>query len=143
MENNVMFLDVTFFPLVDDMEQSLKRSWEIIPMVALKFPTDSYSVCGQFYQVDGLPAPTIIPTPFPKGVSLLLPTERGSVRVVRSKYFCEPISFVYASELRNLKVDDPSDNSDSPNSVSSTRHKAIKAFLDALPDDTRVALWWD
>lgn len=134
----MVFMNLTLIPLIDDMEQSLRLFWEIVPKVSLRFSMNPRTIVGQFYQVEGLPAPSIIPTPFPAGTSLLLPVDGGTIRVARSKYFQEPISFVCASQLRHFFTDGSPDGAHM-----SIRHKAIKAFLDTLPDDTRIVLWWD
>lgn len=42
-----------------------------------------------------------------------------------------PLNFVYASELKTLVV--PSDTTQ--------KNKAIKVYIDALPDDTPIILW--
>lgn len=42
------------------------------------------------------------------------------------------LTFVYAQQLEKLKVPDDA----------SPKNKAIKAFIDALPNDTPIILWW-
>jgi hypothetical protein len=58
--------------------------------------------------------------------------ELDAAEYTREDHYGAALTFVYAGQLRTLKVPDNA----------SPRNKAIKAFVDALPDDTPIILMW-
>ena len=58
--------------------------------------------------------------------------EKGIERTRTDRYGVE-LTFIYAKELKKLSL---------PKNVSA-RNRAIKSFIDALPDDTPIILWWN
>lgn len=101
----------------------------------LRFDQD-YRIFGQIkdlssYSRSDIPAkPTIKVNPVPR-LLLIFHEEDGSRRI-RSDMYGELLTYAYAKDLRELEM--PAD--------SSPRNKAIKAFVDALPENTPIILFW-
>lgn len=127
-----MSLDFKLFPMDPQIEGVLASVGHIYHRTVLEFSSGAYLEAAQFHHIDEFPAPTIVPTPFPDGVTLVVPHEGGEYEVTRDGYFNDRLSFVTASQLRGFVV-----NEKHPH------HVAIKAYLDALPDDFRIVLWWE
>jgi hypothetical protein len=134
-EVNKMSLDLSMIPLDEGREGIIKMSDLIHPRTVLAFKQNFYSIAAQLHQIDTRPPPCIVPysfTPHPHSpkICLALYEDEGERLIDKDDIFGEPLTFVYAEQLRGLDVgDDP-------------HHKAIKAYIDALPDETRIVLYW-
>jgi hypothetical protein len=97
----------------------------------LDFDSD-YDIFDQLidYRGDGHEIP-IQTEPIPPQMSIVEYWDEGT-RKTRDDAFGHRLTFVYVKQLKELKV---------PNNASS-KNKAIKAFINALPDDTPIILMW-
>jgi|SRR3989338_7903067 len=107
----------------------------------LRFDGD-YSIFGQLVdmsdhyrrteQDNDIPEkPTIKTIPIPPQLWVETYGDEGIERTREDRYGTE-LTFVYAQQLKKLSVRDDA----------STKNKAIKAFINALPDDMPVILYW-
>lgn len=127
-----MSIDFRLFPMDAIVERVLSTTGRICPTTVLQFSNNCYTEAAQFHKIEECPTPTIKPQPFPKETTLMVPRAEGEHRAKKDDYFGKPISFVKAVQLREFVV-----NTTNPH------HMAIKAYLDALPDETRIVLYWD
>ncbi|MDP1718913.1 MAG: hypothetical protein Q8L24_00600 [bacterium] len=58
--------------------------------------------------------------------------EDEGIQKYRTDPYGKKVRFVYPPDLKCLRL----------SSDTSPKNKAIKAFIDALPDDTPIILWW-
>lgn len=58
--------------------------------------------------------------------------EDEGIQATRKDKYGTELTFVYAQQLKKLKMP----------KVASPKNKAIKAFIDALPDQTAIILFW-
>lgn len=58
--------------------------------------------------------------------------EDGGIERTREDPYGDELTFVYAQQLRELKIQE----------TASAKNKAIKAFVDALPDNFPIILLW-
>ncbi|MDO8600454.1 MAG: hypothetical protein Q7R73_02410 [bacterium] len=102
--------------------------------------TGDYAIFGQLINMSSrrtggrndIPEkPTITTSPIPPQLQVIIHTERGT-EYVRKDGYNDGLTFVYAKELKQLRM---------PGHTSS-KNRAIKAFVDALPDDTPIILYW-
>jgi len=121
-----MGLDLTLLPLRDPREVG---EVSVLAYNRLSFDRDS-ELFGQITDIDGS-EPTIKPLAIPPQMWVTTYEDEGLDRTRTDKYGTE-LTFVYAKELKKLKL---------PEDVSA-RNRAIKAFVDALPNDTPIILWW-
>ena len=121
-----MGLDLTIFPLSGPQEVG---STSVFVSDKLRFDRD-YEVFGQLIKIDDK-EPVIKTHPLPPQMWVHVYGEEGLRRTREDSYGSE-LTFVYAQQLKRLKL---------PQDVSSY-NKAIKAFIDALPDDIPFILWW-
>lgn len=82
------------------------------------------------YRVPTVPV-TITPQPLPPRTSLVIYDDEGEVRHNTDPYG-SPLTFVFVRELRGLHLPI------NPH----LKNIAIKAFIDALPVEIHVILWW-
>ncbi|MDP3934965.1 MAG: hypothetical protein Q8Q46_02005 [Candidatus Giovannonibacteria bacterium] len=75
--------------------------------------------------------PTIKAHPIPPQMWVRTYEDEGIEKTREDKYGDELV-FVYAQQLKKLKMPDDA----------SPKNKAIKAFVNALPDDTPIILYW-
>jgi len=105
----------------------------------LSFETNSYSIFAQlldmreFEGATSRPSPIIRPLPLPPQMVTQYFDEEEGLKEGRRDSYGKELTFVYARDLKCLVVP-----SDSP-----SRNLAVKAFIDALPDDTPIILWWE
>lgn len=125
LEVNVMGLDLTLFPI--RLEQLGET--EVFCYDRLSFDRD-YEIFDQLIKIDGS-EPTIRTLPIPPQLWVSTYGEEGSKRTRNDKYGTE-LTFVYAETLKQLKIPESS----------SAKNKAIKAFIDALPNDIPIILLW-
>lgn len=90
-----------------------------------------YAILGQLAQCRGHLKPTIQANPIPPQMWVETYEEEG-VRRTRTDNYGTELTFVYAQQLKRLKM--PGD--------ASPKNKAVKAFVDALPNETPIILWW-
>ncbi len=95
----------------------------------LEFDRD-YDIFGQIIELDDS-EPTIKPLAIPPQMWIQTYENEGIKRTRTDKYGTE-LTFVYAEELKKLNL---------PEYVSA-RNRAIKSFIDSLPNDTPIILWW-
>jgi len=122
-------------PLDEEWEEISKITGVIDAETILVFKKDYYTIFAQLHQVGDFPPPSITPRALPpykasSRIELALYDEEGERKIDVDDVFHEPLTFVYAEQLRDLDVGDDS------------HHKAIKAYLDALPDTARILLFW-
>jgi len=105
----------------------------------LSFDQD-YRIFGQltdlsFYHNDGRPdipeKPTIKTNSIPPQMWVQVYGDEGIERTREDPYGTE-LTFVYAQQLKKLKLPDDA----------SPKNRAVKAFVDALPEDTPIILYW-
>jgi len=126
-------------PLVEDFGEALNHPCDILPKTRLVFTRD-YRIFGQFRHFpdaspgedDVLLEPPIEPLPLPPEIMLVECEEDGEIKT-RTDGLGVEIGFVYARQLKALVI--PED--------SSAVNKAIKAYIDALPDDIPIILAWE
>lgn len=104
----------------------------------LSFRSNSYQIFAQLrdtkdHEATTRPSPTIRPLPLPPQMVVEYLDEEEGLKRGRTDPLGDELTFVYAKDLKRLAV--PSD--------SAPRNLAIKAFIDALPDDTPIILWWE
>ena len=125
-----MSLDLSLVPLTDMMETLLSVDNTIQPRTILAFKTNFYNIFSQFRDLsdysDEISTPVINPHQFPDKVFLVM----EGTREMKDSYWGEPFPFVFAKELQGVDMGDDS------------QHKAIKAYVDALPPETRILLCW-
>ena len=120
--------DLTLLPMRDPREVG---EVSVLAYNRLSFDRD-YELFGQITEIKiGGSEPTIKPLAIPPQMWVTIYGDEGLDRTRTDKYGTE-LTFVYAKELKKLKL---------PEDVSA-RNRAIKAFIDALPDDTPIILWW-
>lgn len=128
-----VYLDLLFLDNPNKLQDTSVLCYERLTL------DQDYRVLGQLIDLsqyrkgpeDEIPAqPTIKTTPIPPQLWLEVYGDRGTIRT-RQNVFGEEVSFAYAEQLRRLKM--PHD--------ASPKNLAIKAFLDALPNDTPIFLW--
>lgn len=102
-------------------------------------PDEDYNIYGQLTDMrtrrekeEGTPeTPSIGVQPIPPQMWVGIYEDEGLERT-REDRFGKVLTFVYAQQFKKLELHDNV----------SPRMKAIKAFLDALPDDTPIILYW-
>ncbi len=96
----------------------------------LEFDRDSKIFCQLIDLGEGA-KPTIRTKLIPTRMWITVLTEGGTWRT-REDAYGDKLTFVCAKKLRELKMPDNA----------SPKNKAIKAFIDALPENTPIILWW-
>ncbi len=131
-----MSLDLTLLPMREPQKLS---ETSVLCYDRLAFDQD-YRIFGQLIDLsyrrqgeqDDIPAsPTIKVTPIPPQMWVEI-YEDGGVERTREDMYDNGLTFVYAEQLKKLKIPDNS----------SPKNKAIKTFIDALPDNTPIILQW-
>ncbi len=122
-----MGLDLTLLPLRGPQQMG---DISVLCHDRLSFD-QSYEIFGQLTNVGEGNKPTIKADPIPPQMWVETYEVEGIRRRRDDKYGAE-LTFVYAERLKKLKVTDDA----------SPKNKAIKAFVEALPDDTPVILLW-
>lgn len=99
----------------------------------LAFDRD-YRIFGQISKMDyeDIPEkPILNPRPIPAQLFAWLYEDEGIDRTREDKYG-EELTFLYAEEMKRLNIPENA----------SPMNKAIKAFIDTLPNDTPIILQW-
>ena len=122
-----MGVDLTLLPLKGARQIGDES---VICIDCLNFDQD-YEIFGQIEGFDRGGTQTIKPIPIPPQLWVITYEEEGIKRQRDDKYGKE-LTFVFAKALKKLKVGDDA----------SPKNKAIKAFVDALPNDTPIILFW-
>lgn len=122
-----MGLDLTLLPLSGPKELG---DTSVLCRDYLSFDRD-YEIFRQIIDFSDGNKPTIKANPIPPQMWVEIYEEEGTKQSRDDKYGTE-LTFVYAQQLKKLKVA----NDASP------KNKAIKAFVEALPDDTPIILLW-
>lgn len=123
-----MSLSLTLLPLSGRQEMAYES---VLCYDRLDFDQD-YRIFGQlakFYESDD--NPTIKAHQIPPQMWVKTYDDLGITRR-RADLRGDELTFVLAQELKKLTI--PAD--------ASPKNKAIKAFVDALPDDTPIILFW-
>lgn len=121
-----MGLDLTLLPLQGPREMG---DTSVLCYDRLIFDQD-HEIFGQLTDCGKGNKPTIQANPIPPQMWVETYEDEGIERTREDKYGTA-LTFVYAQQLKKLKV-----------SGASLKNKAIKAFIDALPDDTPIILEW-
>ncbi len=121
-----MGLDLTILPMHGPQEMG---EVSILTYNLLKFDRD-HDIFGQIIELDDS-EPTIKPLAIPPQMWIKTYGDEGIEHTRTDKYGIE-LTFVYAEELKKLNL---------PKNVSAY-NQAIKSFIDALPNDTPIILWW-
>jgi|SRR4051812_10841289 hypothetical protein len=129
-------LRLELMPLIPDFGESLQHPMkQVNPYTHLKLTRD-YRIFAQFSNFPDTfeeKSGTIIHTSaLPEGFTIASASEEDGVVFTREDESGE-ISWVYARELKTLVI---------PENTSPV-NKAIKAYIDQLPDETQVLLKWD
>jgi len=128
-----MSLDLTILPLRGPRDLG---ETSVLTYNRLQFNGD-YRLFAQIIEMDDYDAafaenkPTIKPLPIPPQMWVIMYDDEG-LKSTRTDANGAELTFVYAQELKKLKL---------PEDVTS-RNRAIKAFIDALPNDTPIILYW-
>jgi len=122
-----MGLDLTLLPLRD--ARSIGEA-SALCHDRLTFDRD-YEIFGQIIDCGEGKKPTIKTNPIPPQMWVEIYEDEGIERTREDKYGTV-LTFIYAQQLKELKVGDDA----------TSRNKAIKAFIDALPSDTPIILFW-
>jgi len=122
-----MGLDLTLLPLRGPQEMGDRL---VICYDRLSFDPD-YEIFGQLTDVGDGKKPTIKANLIPSQMWVETCESDGIKRRRDDKYGRE-LTFLYAKRLKELKIM----NGASP------KNKAIKAFVEALPDDIPIILFW-
>ena len=122
-----MGLDLTLLPLRGPQQMS---DVSVLCYDRLSFDRD-YEIFGQLSDVGEGNKSTIKANPIPPQMWVETYEDEGIKRHRDAKYGTE-LTFIYAERLKKLKVSDDA----------SPKNKAIKAFVEALPDDTPIILLW-
>jgi hypothetical protein len=113
-----MGIDLTIYPQQFDMK------WKLCDQ-GLTFDRD-YKIFGQICD----DRPKIEPHPCPDDWQIQIYDDDG-IRDCKEDCYGTKLTYLFAFELKKLDMSDISE-----------WNKAIKAFIDALPDDMKVILWW-
>lgn len=123
-----MSVDLAIFPLKNRDQLSEK---DVCIYNCLRFETD-YSINCQIHEIDGYEnKPVIRPKKIPLKMLVHIYEDEG-IFSTREDCYGDELTFAYAKEFRKVKFS----NHTSP------FNRAIKAFIDALPDDTPIILYW-
>ena len=127
-----MSTDLTIFPLKRGPRALGEDS--VLVVNRLDFDQD-YRIFGQLietgYEDKDVPEnPTIIPLPLPPQLWVEIYGEEG-IRRARGNPFGGQLVFVYAQQMKRLVIPENT----------SPWNKAIKAFIDALPDEIPIILY--
>ena len=122
-----MGLDLTLLPLRGPREMG---DTSVLCHDRLSFDRD-YEIFGQLTDVGEGNKPMIKANPIPPQMWVETYEDEGIKRRRDDEYGTE-LTFVYAQQLKKLGVADEA----------SPKNKAIKAFVEALPDDTPIILLW-
>ncbi|TAL49468.1 hypothetical protein EPN83_00375 [Patescibacteria group bacterium] len=122
-----MGLDLTLLPLRGPQQMG---DTSVLCHDRLSFDRD-YEIFGQLTDVGEGNKPTIKANSIPPQMWVETYEDEGIKRRRDDKYGTE-LTFVYAERLKKLKVSDDA----------SAKNKAIKAFVEALPNDTPILLLW-
>ena len=121
-------MDLTLLPLRDLRAMG---DTHVLCYDRLSFDRD-YKIFGQLMDMTpDEPKPTIKANPIPPQMWVETYEDEG-VRETREDKYGTELTFVYAQQLKKLKV----------TTNSSPKNKAVKAFIDALPDQTAIILFW-
>ncbi len=96
----------------------------------LSFDKD-YDIFGQLNYRAGGGKPTIKAKPIPPQMSVVTYDDDG-IRHICEDNYGDRLTFVYAKQLKRLKMGD-----------TTPKNHAIKAFINALPDDIPIILLWE
>ena len=122
-----MGMNLTLLPLRGPQELN-----EISVLCYDRLSLDSDNdIFGQLVDLGEGNKPTINTNPIPPQMWVRV-FEEGGIEKTREDGYGTVLTFVYAQQLKKLKVPDDA----------SPKNKAIKAFVDALPNDTPIILQW-
>lgn len=122
-----MGLDLTLLPLRGPQEMG---DTSVLCHDRLTFERD-YEIFGQLTDCDEGNKPTIIALPIPPQMWIKT-YEDGGIERRRNDKYGTALTFVYSQQLKVLRVGEDA----------APKNRAIKAFVDALPDDTPIILLW-
>ncbi|MFO0764434.1 MAG: hypothetical protein U0487_00075 [Patescibacteria group bacterium] len=122
--------NLTLLPLQDP--RSLTLSF-VMCLDCLRFDRD-YAIFKQLICLydDSGREPTIKAIPIPPQMWVWIVGEHKDSQGTREDKHGNGLTFVYAQQLKQLEVVDNT----------SVKNKAIKAYINALPDDTPFILYW-
>lgn len=128
-----LYLDLLPLRLKDEM-----TTGRIYCYSRLEFHQD-YRIFGQLtslwrndHRTDIPKKPAIRPRPVPEGAEVFTYEENGLHKRRNCPSGNTPLTYVTARQLKQLRI--PRD--------ASPWNKAIKAFVDTLPPNTPIILWW-
>lgn len=119
--------DLTLLPLKGPRQMA---EVSVLCYDRLSFDRDE-EIFDQLIDVGRGNKPTIKTSPIPPQMWVETYEDYGIKRRRDDKYGIE-LTFVYAEQLKKLKI----------GKDANAKNKAIKAFIDALPDDTPIILLW-
>jgi len=123
-----MSLNLELMPLMN--YNTLART-DVYCYEVMRFDAD-YSIFSQLKDLgEEFEKPHIKPMPIPPQMWVTTHANEGTEKGREDRYE-EELTFVYVKYLRNLKISDES----------SPKNKAIKAYIDALPEETPIILMW-
>jgi len=130
-----MGLDLTIYPLRDRRALSDQN-----PLCHERLNLDAdYQIFGQLIDMGDqlrserpdIPKPTIRVYPLPPGMWIRVYEDEGIAQRHDDAYG-EGLTFAYAGDMAKLSM--PTD--------ATAKNRAVKAFIDALPEDTPIILFW-
>jgi hypothetical protein len=130
-------LRLKLMPLVEDFGEFLEHPLGVLhPKTQFVFTRD-YRIFGQFSNMPGDATDAARPkhievSPLPGEIKIIVLSEYTEPEHTRTDAAGYDMAMVSAKQLKGLDMPDDT----SPN------NKAIKAFIDQLPDDTPIILGW-
>lgn len=124
-----MSVELILYPL---RGPSVLNNTKVLCFDRLGFDQD-YRIFGQLKDISGGKdnKPVIQPKPIPVQMWVQMYEDEG-IDETREDRYGDELTFVYAQQLKKLEVPEDAD----------PKNKAIKAFIDELPNDTPIILQW-
>lgn len=125
-----MGLDLTIIPVVKYYDEYNKEK-VAFDHIKLRFVRD-YGIFEQISNFSGGIGPFISTQPLPKGITLWIKETGGRKGIRKDKYGTE-LTIALAGDMKKIKW---------PKEMHPF-NKAIKVFIDTLPEETHIILYWE
>jgi len=125
-------------PLVPDFGECLDHPLKVLRPQTQLMLTRDYRLFAQFSNFIGSVADVSNPrhikvSPLPPELKIALDNKQGEERGTRKDAYGQDISWTFAKQMKKLQI--PEDTS--------AINKAVKAYIDELPDDMPVITEWE
>jgi hypothetical protein len=123
---------LTVLPLTN--QEELEKGGMVVPREQLNL-TISGGICSQLKDVEGMGKikPIVESRPLPENIRVLVFHDEGAYETDEDGYG-EKLTYVLAKDLKDL---------DMTADYVTPFHLATKAYIDALPGNTPIVLFWD